>query len=276
MGKIILITGASSGFGYDAAKMLKEKGHIVYALARRIEKLNELKELGINIYKLDVTDYIESKRIVDEIIKKEGRIDILINNAGYGELGPIEMVSIDDAKYQMEVNVFSLANMCKLVIPSMRENKKGRIINISSIAGRITTYFGGWYNISKYSVEALSDSLRLDLKKFNIDVTMIEPGPFKTNWGIIASDKLLKSTKDSAYENDGIEVANFYKYSYSHKNFLVKDGIIVSKKICNVALKKHVKARYLVGRFSHSMVFFSKILPTRLLDKIIMKTKRKK
>ena len=276
MEKVILITGASSGFGYEAAKMLKEKGHIVYGVARRIDKLKELESFGIKTYQLDVTDYVESERIIKDIIEKEKRIDILINNAGYGELGPIEMVSMEDAKYQMEVNVFSLANMCKLVIPYMRENKYGRIINISSVAGRITTYFGGWYNISKYSVEALTDSLRLDLKRFNIDVTMIEPGPFKTNWGIIASNKLLNSTKGSIYEQDGKEVANFYHYAYSHNSFFVQDGIKVSKKIYKVALKKHVKARYLVGRFTKFMVFFAKIMPTKFIDKILLKTKIKK
>ena len=172
--KVILITGASSGFGFDAAKMLKEKGQIVYGVARREDKLKELESFGINTYKLDVTDYEASKNVVDEIIKKEGKIDVLINNAGYGELGPIETVSIDDAKKQMEVNVFAMANMIKLVLPSMRENHSGRIINISSVAGRVSTYLGGWYTVSKYSVEALSNSLRMDVKEFGIEVKVIK------------------------------------------------------------------------------------------------------
>lgn len=273
--KVVLITGVSSGFGYDAAKMLHDKGLIVYGVARRENKLNELKEYGINTYKLDITDYDETKRIVDEILLKEKKIDILINNAGYGELGPIEAISLDNAKKQMEINVFAMANITKLIIPSMRLNKKGRIINISSVAGRVTTYFGGWYNISKYAVEALTDSLRIDLKKYGIKATAIEPGPFKTNWGILASENLEKSTQNTIYEKDGKEVANFYKDGYSKKSLLISDSIKVSKKIVKVSLKKHIKARYLVGRFTKLMVFADKVFPTSITDKIKAKTKRK-
>jgi len=274
MNKVVLITGVSSGFGLDAAKILIKNNYIVYGVARNEKKLEEIKKLGINTYKLDVTDYNEAKNVILDIIKKEGKIDILVNNAGYGELGPIEEVSIDNAKRQMEVNVFAMANMIKLVLPYMRENKSGRIINISSVAGRVSTYFGGWYNISKYAVEALSDTLRMDVKKYGIKVTAIEPGPFKTNWGIIASDNLIKTTKGSVYEKDGIDVANFYKEGYLKENFLIKDPIKVSKLIAKVCMKKHIKARYLVGRFTRSMVFFSKILPVRLTDKIKMATKK--
>ncbi len=265
--KVVLITGASSGFGYDAAKLLRDKGLIVYGVARREEKLKELNEYGIKTYKLDVTDYEESQNVVNDILAKEGRIDILVNNAGYGELGPIEVVSIENAKRQMEINVFAMANMCKLVIPSMREHKSGRIINISSVVGRMTAYYGGWYNISKFAVEALTDSLRMDLRKFGISVTAIEPGPFKTNWGIIASKNIIESTKGTVYESDGLSVANFYKVGYSKENFFIKDPIKVSKKIAKVAIKKHIKPRYLVGRFTRFMVYGSKMLPTKLADK---------
>lgn len=274
--KVVLITGVSSGFGYDAAKMLHDNGLVVYGVARREEKLKELKDYGINTYKLDITLYDDTKIVVDEIIKKEGKIDILINNAGYGELGPIEVVSIEDAKRQMDVNVFAMANMTKLIIPSMREKKSGRIINISSIAGRVTTYFGGWYNISKYAVEALTDSLRIDLKKYGIEVTAIEPGAFKTNWGIIASDKLINSTKGTVYEQDGMEVANFYKEGYLKKSFFIENSIKVSKKIVKIAFKKHIKARYLVGRFTKLMVLSDKIFPTCITDEVKADSKRKK
>ena len=271
MKKVILVTGASSGFGFDACKLLNEKGHIVYGVARREDKLKELNSLGIKTYKLDVTNYEESKKVVDDILSKEGRIDVLINNAGYGQLGPIEITSIEEAKKQMEVNVFAMANMSKLVIPSMRELKQGRIINISSIAGKVPVYFGGWYNISKYSVEALSDSLRLDLKRFNIDVCLIEPGPFKTNWGIIAGENILKNTKDTPYEEDGKNVSSFYLKSYSEKNSFVKDGYVVSKLLAKVSLKRKIKARYLVGTLPKFMLLMYRLLPTKLFDKILIK-----
>ena len=275
MGKVILITGASSGFGYEAAKILKDQGHTIYGVARRQDKLEELKSYGINTYKLDVTDYEESKKVVDEILTKEGKIDVLINNAGYGQMGPIEMTSIEDAKKQIEVNVFAMANMSKLVIPSMRDNKSGRIINISSVAGKVTTYFGGWYNVSKFAVEALSDSLRLDLKRFGIKVSVIEPGPFKTNWGNIASQNILDSTNGTVYEDEGKGVANFYKNAYEKKNFFIQDGYKVAKKIAKVSTKKHIKARYLIGRGTHFMVLGFRIIPTKIFDKIVTSTKKK-
>ena len=273
--KVVLITGASSGFGFEAAKILKNKGLVVYGVARREDKLKELSSYGINTYKLDVTDYQESERVVNDILQREGRIDVLINNAGYGELGPIEVVSLENAKKQMEVNVFAMANMAKLVIPSMRKNKTGRIINISSVAGRISTYYGGWYNVSKFAVEALTDSLRLDLKKFGISVSVIEPGPFKTNWGEIACKNILESTKNTVYEEDGRQVANFYKLGYSTNNFIIKDPIKVSKLIAKVSIKKHIRPRYLVGRFTRIMVYGSKMLPTKLADKLKRSTRMK-
>ncbi len=272
---VVLITGASSGFGFEAAKLLKNKGLIVYGVARREDKLKELNEYGINTYKLDVTDYEASQNVVNDILAKEGRIDILVNNAGYGELGPIEVVSIENAKKQMEINVFAMANMSKLVIPSMRKNHSGRIINISSVVGRMTAYYGGWYNVSKYAVEALTDSLRMDLRKFGISVTAIEPGPFKTNWGIIASEKIIESTKGTEYEKEGLGVANFYRNGYSKKSFVIQEPTRVSKKIAKVAIKKHVKARYLVGRFTRFMVYGSKLLPTKLADKVKRSTRIK-
>ena len=271
--KVILITGASSGFGFDAAKLLKEKGCIVYAVARRTEMLQKLDELGINTFKLDVTDYEESKKVVDEILAREGRVDVLINNAGYGELGPIETVSIDNAKKQMEVNVFALANMCKLVIPSMREKHSGRIINISSVAGRISTFLGGWYTVSKYSVEALTNSMRMELKPFGISVTAIEPCPFRTNWSNIATDNIVSSTKGTVYENAGEGIAEFYRKTYSSKLF-IQDGFIVGKKICKVALKKRVRTRYLVGRFTGLLVFLNNVLPTKMFDTLMVKFKK--
>ena len=274
MSKVVLITGVSSGFGADAAKLLVNDGHIVYGVARNVDKLKELEELGIKTYKLDVTNYEESSKVVDKILDIEGRIDVLVNNAGYGELGPIEAVSIENAKRQMEVNVFALANMCKLVIPSMRQNHSGRIINISSVAGRVSTYLGGWYTVSKYSVEALTNSLRMELRQFGISVTAIEPGPFKTNWGVIAADNIIKTTKDTVYEDEGKGVAAFYKETYKG-SFLVQDGFVVGKKIYKVCLKKRVRPRYLVGRFTKFMVFGSKILPTRLFDHIARSTKKK-
>ena len=191
---VILITGASSGIGYEAAKMLAAKGHKVYAAARRTELLEPLKADGIVPVKLDVTDETSCQDCVRTVSEAEGRIDALVNNAGYGYLGPIECVPLQDAHTQIRTNLLGMACLCKLVIPFMREQKSGRIVNISSVAGQAPVLFGGWYNISKYGVEALSDNLRIELKPFGIKVIKIEPGGIKTPWGGIAADHLEECT----------------------------------------------------------------------------------
>ena len=157
---VILITGASSGIGFEAAVMLAKQGHKVYGAARRMELMEPLREYGVTPVKLDITDDDSIVACVRQIIDAEKRIDVLVNNAGYGYLGAIENVSMTEARRQLEVNLFGLARLTQLVLPYMRENHFGRIINTSSIAGKGVILFGGWYNISKFSVEAFSDALR--------------------------------------------------------------------------------------------------------------------
>lgn len=195
MKKVILLTGASSGIGYQTAEDLAGQGHIVYGAARRLDAMEPLKAKGVKPIYLDVTDGDSIKKAVDTIIKNEGRIDVLVNNAGYGSYGALEDVSMEEARAQFEVNVFSLAELIQLVLPHMRKQKSGRIINVSSMGGRLTTYFGAWYHATKYAVEALSEALRMETSDFGIDVSIIEPGGIKTDWGFIAADKLEASAK---------------------------------------------------------------------------------
>ncbi|MBR2746772.1 MAG: SDR family NAD(P)-dependent oxidoreductase, partial [Bacteroidales bacterium] len=181
MTKVILITGASSGIGFDAAEAFARQGHRVYAAARRVERMEPLKALGVVPLRMDVTDEASMAEGVRTVLEAEGRIDALVNNAGYGYFGAIENVPIEDARRQLEVNVFGLAQLCRLVLPTMRKQGSGRIVNISSVAGKVVMYFGGWYHVSKYSVEALSDALRMEVKPFGIDVSLIEPGGIRTD-----------------------------------------------------------------------------------------------
>ena len=192
MKKVILLTGASSGIGYQTAESLAKEGHVVYGAARRIEKMETLKQFVVKPIYLDVTDEESIKSAIDTIIRNEGRIDVLINNAGYGSFGAVEDVDISEAKMQFEVNLFGLARLLQLVLPHMRKQKSGRIINVSSMGGRLTTYFGAWYHATKYALEAFSDALRMEVSDFGIDVSLIEPGGIKTDWGIIAANKFCK------------------------------------------------------------------------------------
>ncbi len=262
--KVILLTGASSGIGYDTAVALAQQGHKVYAAARRVERMEPLRQYGIVPLKMDVTDEESMKTGVKTLLDAEGRIDVLINNAGYGYFGAVENVPMDDARNQLEVNVFGLARLCQLVLPTMRAQHSGRIINTASVAGRSVFYYGGWYHVSKYAVESLSDAMRMELKPFGIDVVIIEPGAIKTNWGIIAADHLIESSRGTAYEQTGTMMANNLRNMYLSNT--ISDPAVVRKAIVRAVNARRPCTRYRIGRMANAIVFFHWLLPTRWWD----------
>ena len=262
--KVILVTGASSGIGYDAAQILARQGHRVYAAARRVELMEPLKSDGVQVLKMDVTDEASMQHGVASIIQAEGRIDVLINNAGYGYLGAIETVPMEEARRQVEVNVFGLARLTQLVLPHMRKQGSGRIINTSSIAGKMVIYLGGWYNVTKYAVEAFSDALRMEMKPFGIDVVMIEPGAIKTDWGVIAARHLKESSAGTAFEKVGTQWANNMEWFY--KTDMLSNPSVVAKTISRAVKRHHPKVRYRTGRFSSFGVMLHAFMPARWWD----------
>ncbi len=265
--KVILITGASSGIGFDAAQTLAQQGHCVFAAARRTELMEPLKAYGVHVIKMDVTDEKSMKDGVETLIQAMGHIDVLINNAGYGYFGAIENVPMEDARRQLEVNVFGLARLTQLVLPYMRQQKSGRIINTSSIAGKMVFYMGGWYNITKYSVEAFSDALRMEMKPYGIDVVMIEPGAIKTDWGIIAARHLKESSEGTAYEASGNQWAHNMDWFY--KTNLLSSPSVITKAIVRAVNSRHPKARYCRGRFSIIGRIAHAIMPARWWDALM-------
>ena len=265
--KVILITGASSGIGRDAALLLASQGHRVYAAARRIELLMPLAEHGIVPLRMDVTDSQSMSEGVKTVLDAEGRIDVLVNNAGYGYFGAIENVSLDEARRQLEVNVFGLAELSRLVLPAMRSQRSGRIINTSSIAGKIVLPFGGWYHVSKYSVEALSDAMRMELKPFGIDVSKIEPGGIRTDWGLIAAKHLEESSVGTPYEKLALSEADMLNKAYSGR--FISNPKVVAHAISRAVNSRHPKARYRIGRFSHTGVAIHALLPARWWDALM-------
>ena len=262
--KVILLTGASSGIGYDTAVALAQQGHKVYAAARRVERMEPLRQYGIVPLKMDVTDEASMQEGVKTLLDAEGRIDVLINNAGYGYFGAVENVPMDDARNQLEVNVFGLARLCQLVLPTMRAQHSGRIINTASVAGRSVFYYGGWYHVSKYAVESLSDAMPMELKPFGIDVVIIEPGAIKTNWGIIAADHLIESSRGTAYEQTGTMMANNLRNMYLSNT--ISDPAVVRKAIVRAVNARRPCTRYRIGRMANAIVFFHWLLPTRWWD----------
>lgn len=261
--KRVLVTGASSGIGYDAAKSLAQAGYEVFAAARRLALMEPLREFGVTPVALDVT----SEESIEACLAQVGTLDILVNCAGYGSFGAIENVSLEEARRQMEVNLFGLAALCKKVVPSFREKGQGRIVNISSVAGKACLYFGGWYHVSKYAVEAFSDCLRIELQPFGVDVVLIEPGATQTDWGIIAADHLEKSSAGTAYEAPALREAAVMRKGFS-MNILSKPSV-VTKAILKAVSARRPRARYRVAMGSGTMVFFHAILPTRWWDAIV-------
>lgn len=172
MGKVVLMTGASSGIGLETAKLLAQNGYIVYGGARHLEKMEPLKAYGVYPIELDVTDEHLTKAAIREILKNQGRIDVLYNNAGYGSYGAIESVSLEEARKQLEENLIGITRMCQLVTPIIRFQHAGRIIMTYSVGGKLTTYLGGWYDVSKFGLESLANSLRMELAPFGIQVSV--------------------------------------------------------------------------------------------------------
>ncbi len=262
--KIIFLTGASSGIGYDAARSLALQGHKVYAAARRMDKLEELVQYGIVPVRLDVTDEESCKEAVAKVLDAEGRIDVLVNNAGYGFYGAVENVPIDDARNQLEVNVFGLARLCRLVLPAMRRQGCGRIINVASVAGHMSMGFGGWYCVSKHSVEALSDALRMEVKPFGIKVSIIEPGPIHTDWGIIAAKHLEETSAGTVYEKFAGHTVDTLRKAYGSS--MLPEPKSVTEKICRAVNSRRPRIRYRAGFGSGLIIFFHTILPSRWWD----------
>lgn len=267
---VIIITGASSGIGFETAKTLAKQGHKVYAGARRLERMEALRNCGVQTLQLDVTDNNSISSFVEQVMAQEQRIDILINNAGYGYFGPIENVSMEEARRQLDVNIFGMAELTRKVLPIMRSQGKGRIINTSSIVGRSILYFGGWYHVSKYAVEAFSDSLRIEVKPFGIDVVIIEPGGIRTEWGIIAADHLQNSSKGTAYEKEAGNEAALLRKGYSIR--FLSSPKVVAKAMCKAVNRRRPKVRYVIGRGATTILLLHYLLPARWWDALMRST----
>ncbi len=266
--KVILITGASSGMGKEAAKALIQQGHKVYAVARRIDLMQDLKALGGHPIQADVTKTSEISNAIDIMIRKEGKIDVLWNNAGYGLYGAVEDIPIEEAKKQYEVNLFGLASITQLVSPYMRKVQKGTIINTSSMGGKMYTPLGAWYHSTKHAVEGFSDCLRLELKQFNINVVILEPGIIKTEFSDVMLDNINRYSSKSAYATLTKKLVSATQKMYSTGKGSEPD--VIAKTILKIVNTKRPKTRYRVGFFAKPMVWLRIYLGDRLFDKIMM------
>ena len=268
MKKTILITGASSGIGEEAVKHLLEAGNTVYAGARRVDRMHLLKNAGARLLALDVTDDTSLTTAVETILRETGRIDVLINNAGYGSYGALEDVPLEEARRQFDVNIFGLARLIQLVLPTMRAQRSGRIVNISSVGGKLGEPFGSWYHATKFAVEGLSDSLRMELRQFGIDVVVIQPGAIISEWNGIARDGLIKYSGHGGYSASANAYVKFMETADGGR--LPSPPSVVAKTIVKAVQARKPKTRYATGGGAKPVLFLRRMLSDRAFDAMML------
>jgi NAD(P)-dependent dehydrogenase (short-subunit alcohol dehydrogenase family) len=275
--KVVLITGCSSGIGAATAGRLSRAGHTVYASARRPDTLAELVAGGCRPLSLDVTDEASMAAAVRQVEAEQGRLDVLVNNAGYGLYGPVEQLPLDELRRQFETNLYGLVRLCQLVLPGMRERRAGRIVNVSSMGGRTTLPGGGAYHASKYAVEAISDALRLEVRRFGIDVVLIEPGVVRTPW----SERALlhqAATGQADGEPAGGDPYADYKQAVSGSFERAYAGPLarlslspdaVARVIARACQAPRPRTRYLISPLARTLVTAKRLLPDRAYDRLL-------
>jgi len=265
--RVALVTGGSSGIGEATALALREAGLEVYAVARRVDRMADLEAAGVHAFAMDVTDDASMVAGTDRIVRERGRIDVLINNAGYGSFGAVEDVPIDEARRQFEVNLFGLARLTQLVTPYMRSQKSGTIINISSVGGVIYEPFGAWYHATKFAVEGLSDSLRVELRPFGIHVVIVRPAGVVTEWNTISRESLIETSKGGAYEKYAARAVRALKAA--DNKLMSSTAEVIAKTIVRAATAKNPSSRYHAGRGSILLPATRRLLPDRAFDAVV-------
>jgi NAD(P)-dependent dehydrogenase (short-subunit alcohol dehydrogenase family) len=262
---VALVTGASSGIGEATARRLHSMGYTVYAAARRVDRMSGLAELGVRTLPADLTDDVAAVGLIEKIIADTGRIDVLVNNAGYGSYGSLEDVPMDEARRQVEINLFALARLTQLALPHMRAQHSGYIVNISSMGGKFGEPLGSWYHATKYAVEGLSDSIRPELAPFGIHVVIIEPGAIATEWGGIAAENLMATSGSGPYAE---------RAALTTKVLGAAEGSASSPEVVADAIAKAVTARrprtrYAIGAGAKPAMLMARFASDRMKDRLI-------
>jgi NAD(P)-dependent dehydrogenase (short-subunit alcohol dehydrogenase family) len=272
--KAVLITGCSSGIGWATAERLVDVGWKVYATARNVEKIAPLEQRGCQLLPLDVTDEDSMRLTVDEVERREGAVGVLVNNAGYSQSGAVEAVPMEKVRRQFETNVFGLARMCQLVLPGMRRQGYGRIVNVSSMGGKLTFPGGGYYHATKHAVEALSDALRFEVEGFGVKVSIIEPGLIRTGF----ADTALGSMEDLDGENpyagfdEGVARTTAENYERGPISKLGGGPEAVAEAIEQAISARSLKSRYAVTPSAHLFLRLRRLLPDRAWDAVLRTT----
>ncbi|WP_421845896.1 SDR family NAD(P)-dependent oxidoreductase [Mycobacterium sp.] len=256
-----MVTGASAGIGAATALRLASDGFTVYGVARRADLLNDL--AGVRPIQADITNDAQRRDCVNRVLDETGRIDVLVNNAGSGLYGALEDIPLETAQKLFEVNLFAHARLIQLFLPTFREQGKGTIMNVSSIAGRIYAPFGCWYHASKFALEGLSDSLRIELKPYGVRVVLIEPGAIDTD-GLRGAGESLRSNSGSTYYSTRANAA-----ARSMGELESVPATAVANKIALIANRRRIRTRYIIGKGAKAAVLMYRIFPDWLLDRLI-------
>jgi NAD(P)-dependent dehydrogenase (short-subunit alcohol dehydrogenase family) len=270
--RAVLITGCSSGIGAATAAHLADKGWTVYATARRVETLADLEAKGCKTLALDVTDEASCRAAVEAVEAAEGAVGVLINNAGYSQSGAVESVPDERVRAQFDTNVFGLLTMCRLVLPKMREQGWGKIVNVSSMGGRFTFPGGGVYHASKHAVEALSDALRFEVKGFGVDVIIIEPGIIRTSFGQTAAREIDAGTRDPGPYgefNQAVAEATAGVYERGPLSKLGGPPEAVARKIEQAITARSPRTRYTVTPSARALITLRSLLRGRGWDAML-------
>ena len=265
--KVVLITGTAYGIGKSTAELLIDKGHIVYGGDILVEENLYLNDIGGTALEMDVTNQEHIDKAINQIISEQGRVDVLVNNAGLGVYGAIEDVSMEDIYYQYDVNLFGLARVTKAVLPYMREKESGLIINISSVLGETYGQLAGWYLSTKHALEGWSDALRVELKEFDIDVVVVQPGAINTNFSNVTKTYIDKYRENSAYQHlYGEPITDTGNEVLSNQS----DPIVIAKVINKAMNARNPKTRYAAGAYSKIGIFLRKIMTDKMFDRFIL------
>jgi NAD(P)-dependent dehydrogenase (short-subunit alcohol dehydrogenase family) len=268
--KVVLITGCSTGIGRATAERLAASGDwTVYATARRPESIADLEQRGCRTLALDVTDEQSMQAAVAAVEEAEGAVGALVNNAGYSQSGALETLPLDDMRAQFETNVFGLLRLSQLVLPGMRKQGWGRIVNISSMGGKLVFPGGGAYHATKFAVEAISDAMRFEVRGFGVDIVLIEPGLITTNFADTLVEK-LDAPADGPYGKFNAAVASTSAGIYdSPVRFLGGGPDAVAKKIEKAISRRRPRTRYPVTASARLSLFQRKLMTDRFWDRIM-------
>jgi len=267
MTKTALVTGASSGIGEATVRALLADGYQVFAGARRLERMAPLAALGAKVLFLDLADDATIVSAVDTVEKSAGRLDVLVNNAGYSAYGAVEDVPLAEARRLFEVCVFGLGRLTQLALPIMRGQRAGRIVNVGSMGGRFGEPFAAWYHAAKFAVEGLSDCLRMEAAPFGVSVIVIEPGTIRTEFNRTASDSLMRASGETAYGPYARRHARML--AWNEASFVPSSPEGVARTIARAVRAKRPKARYPTGAAARPMLFLRGIAPDRVFDSIM-------